>query len=326
MSTLDFTPGQVARARHHTYALLGRLFVDGLNDELLPYVHAIPELVSTLPDSLDVDEAAADYQHLFCFNLFPYESIFLDTTGLLGGAISEAVWRNYERAGYSVNKAATSADHIGPELSFMAFLAGAEAEAWEDGQAAVAQQMQQQQRDFLQAHLLRWLPPLALAVRRQGQLFFTALADLTLAFVHSHYASMGSRAAIDFRLPAPPTLLDDEKTGLKEIAAYLATPLYSGFYLSRDDVGRMGRQQRLPRGFAGRSQMLLNLMRAAVQYDALPALLAELQSLTDGWQKAYAVLAGTYPELRPWATTWQARANNTVHILSGITSQYGVAA
>ena len=316
----DFAPGQVARARHHTYLLLGRLFVEGVNDELLPYVRAIPELASVLPDSPDMDEVAADYQHLFGFNLFPYESIFLDTTGLLDGAISEAVRQNYERAGYDVNTTATSPDHIGPELSFMAFLAGAEADAWDDDLAAVARQMEQQ-RDFLQGHLLCWLLPLVLAVRQQEQPFFMALADLTLEFVYSHYATIGSPAAIDFRLPAPPTLLDDEKTGLKEIAAYLTTPLYSGVYLSRDNIGRLARQQRLPRGFAGREQMLLNLMRAAVQYDALPALVAELRSLTSGWQKAYADLAGTYPELRLWTTAWQARANYTFHLLGQVSSQ-----
>ena len=318
---VDFAPGQVARARHHTYLLLGRLFVEGVNDELLPYVRAIPELASALPDSPDMDEVAADYQHLFGFNLFPYESIFLDSSGLSGGAISEAVQRICEGAGYTAGIAATSPDHLGAELSFMAFLAGGEAEAWDSNLAAVARQMEQRQRDFLQEHLLRWLLPLVLAVRQQEEPFFTALANLTLDFVHSHYASLGAPAAIDFRLPAPPTLLDNEKTGLKEIAAYLTTPLYSGVYLSRDDIGRLARQQRLPRGFAGREQMLVNVLRSAVQYDTLPALVVALQSFSDGWQKAYADVANTYPELRPWATAWQARANKTVRLLTQIRSQ-----
>lgn len=318
---MDFTLDQVARARQYTYALLGRLFLEGLNDGLLSYVRAIPELTSALPASFNVDEVAADHQHLFGFNLFPYESIFLDTTGLLGGTVSEGVWGHYRRAGYDIDAVSTGPDHIGHELTFLAFLSSAEAEALEDNVSVVAEQMQQQQGEFLHIHVLRWLPPLVLATRQQGHAFYAALADLTLAFVHAHYAAIPSAVEIDFQLATPPTLLDDDATGLKEIAAYLATAPYSGIYLSRDDIGRLARRQRLPRGFGSRQQMLANLMRAAVQYEVLPSLLADLQAVIGSWLAGYSDLAASYPKLSPIATVWQARAGGTARMVSQMNSQ-----
>ncbi|HEX6383927.1 MAG TPA: molecular chaperone TorD family protein [Anaerolineae bacterium] len=318
---MDFTLDQVARARQYTYALLGRLFLEELTTELLPLVQAIQELAGGLPELFDPDEIAADHQHLFGFNLFPYESIFLDTTGLLGGAVSEGVWGHYRRAGYDIDAMATSPDHIGHELAFLAFLSGAEADAWEDNVPLLAQQTQQQQREFLQTHLLHWLPPLVLATRQQSHPFYTALADLTVEFIHAHYAAIPPAVEIDFQLATPPTLLDDDATGLKEIAAYLATPPYSGVYLSRDDIGRLARRQRLPRGFGSRQQILANLMRAAVQYEVLPSLLADLQAVVGSWLAGYNDLAASFPKLSPIATVWQARAGGTARMVSQMSSQ-----
>jgi TorA maturation chaperone TorD len=316
LAPFALAPAQLALARRRAYTLFGHLYLSGITAELLPLLQVIPELNSSLAEPFNADEAAADHQHLFGFNLFPYESIFLDPEGLLGGEVTNTVLRRYQQAGFPVDTVAISPDHLGHELHFLAFLCWSEADAWEDDSPAVALEMQRQQGDFLQVHLLRWLLPVVLATRQQGQSFYVALADLTLNLIHHHYTS--ARYAKDnlYLLPTSPPLLENEKTGLKEIAAYLMTPVYSGIYLSHDDVSHLARQQYLPRGWGSRAQMLLTLLQSAGQYDTFPAVIAALQETVTKWQSAYADYGTTFPELAPFAKVWHSCTVETVHILA----------
>lgn len=314
----------LSQSRSRAYTLLSRLFLQGLTEGALPYALTIPELASAIPEPFDADEAAADHQHLFGFNVFPYQSIFLDPAGLLGGGETERVVRFYRETGFPGDKAGESADHIGHELGLLAFLSGAEDDAREDDLPAVAERMAALQGNFLGRHLLRWLPPLALAIRRQGRSFYTALVNLTVATVAAHWSSLDRDADAEVALPAAPELLGDERTGLREIVAYLLAPAYSGIYLSRDDIGRLGQKQELPRGFGRRQDMLLNLMRSAANYEALEPLLSSLQSLAGEWEIAYRDLAAR-PKPLPYTSQWASRAAGTVKLLSEIALQAGQA-
>ena len=109
----SLTPSQLALARSRTYDLLGRLALGGLTAEQLPYVEAIPELAATLPARFEADEAAADHQQIFGFNVYPHESIFLDPTGLLGGPVAETVLLDYRQAGFPEQIDSDMADHLG---------------------------------------------------------------------------------------------------------------------------------------------------------------------------------------------------------------------
>jgi TorA maturation chaperone TorD len=311
---------EMTRVRSRTYALLRRLFLQGLTEEVFPYVQAIPELTSAIPEPIDVDEAAADHQQLFGFNVFPYQSIFLDPAGLLGGDETERVIRFYRETGFPTGTAGESADHIGHELGLLAFLSGAEADAWEDGLPTVAHRMSALQIDCLGQHLLRWLAPLALAIRQQGQLFYAALVELTIATVAAHWAGIGQEVDAEFALPAGPDLLEDERTGLREIAAFMLAPAYSGIYLSRDDIGRLAQKQKLPRGFGRRQDMLLNVMRSAVNYEALEALLASLQVLASESAAAYREMAAR-PQPLPYAAQWASHATGTAKLLAEIAAR-----
>ncbi|MGD2049156.1 MAG: molecular chaperone TorD family protein, partial [Chloroflexota bacterium] len=275
---------------------------------------AIPKLVEALPESFDEDEAAADHQHLFGFNLFPYQSIFLGSSGLLGGDIAEGALQCYQKAGFDVQASSESADHIGYELHFLAYLSSQEAKARQDGRSEILQRTTGWQRDFLDGQLLPWLPPFVQALGRQEYPFYAALADLTLNLVTEHRASLEPDPAADFQLARPPELLEDEKTGLKEIVGYLLLPVYSGIYLSRDDIGRLARGHSLPRGFGDRRQMSLNLLRSAANYGGLSPILGELQDLARSWSAAYAEMA-LEPSLSPFASQWYSRASSTAYIL-----------
>ncbi|MDT8307445.1 MAG: hypothetical protein RRC07_16050, partial [Anaerolineae bacterium] len=107
-----------------------------------------------------------------------------------------------------------------------------------------------------------------------------------------------------------------EKTGLKEIAGYLLAPVHSGLYLSRDDISALARAVELPRGFGGRQQMLMNLLRAAAQYETMAALAGELQRVAGEWQAAYRTLAET--ALAPYAAAWEERVALTGRLLAEI--------
>lgn len=312
--TPPLSASQTALARSRTYTLFGRLYLEGLTSGLMTYVQAIPKLVETLPEFFDADEAAADHQHLFGFNVFPYQSIFLDPSGLLGGDIPEGVLLCYQEAGFDVQTGSESADHIGHELHLLAFLSGQEAKTRQDGRSEILQRTIELQHDFLDRHLLPWLPALVQALSRQKHPFYSALAGLTLDLVAEHRASRKLSPAVDFQLARPPKLLEDEKTGLKEIVGYLLRPVYSGIYLSRDDIGRLARQRSLPRGFGDRQQMFLNLLRSAANYGGLAAILEQLQSLAESWAETYAEMAFD-PALAPFASQWHSRAAGTTNIL-----------
>jgi putative dimethyl sulfoxide reductase chaperone len=289
-------------------------------------VAALPPLAAALPPAYDADEAAADYQALFGLNIFPYEAIFRDDARLLGGAVTAAVAAFYRQSGYAPDMAASSPDHFGTELGLLAFLCGAEADALRDGQAAAAARAQRLQRAFLADHLLAWLPPLALAIAAQESAacsacpFYTALARLAVELASEHAASLGELSA-SWSLPEPPPLLENEKTGLKQIAAYLLAPPQSGVYLSRDAIGRLARAVQLPHGFGGREQMLRNLLQAAAHYGELGALLAELQQVAAGWQAGYRALADA--ALAPYAAAWEAQAARTGRLLAEMGTRVG---
>jgi putative dimethyl sulfoxide reductase chaperone len=320
------TLAETALARHHTYNLLGRLYAEGLTTELLPFASELLGETAVAPYALpnthyDPDEAAATHHTLFRFNIFPYQSIFCDASGLLGGAESERVRAAYQEAGFET----AEPDHIAAELRFLAFLCAAEAEARQDGLAELAAQCQTRQATFLGNHLLNWLPPFVIALEQAGQPFYAALATLTLDFVADHAATVGATLVVaqdtvaqDAPGQAQGLPLQDAKTGLKDIARYLITPPHSGLYLSRDAIAELARACDLPRGFGGRQQMLSNLLYTAVQYDSLNEVLGELMAVVHQWQSGYTKFEGQYPHLIPFLTPWQTRLCHTVKLLQHI--------
>ncbi len=279
---------RVAVAYSRLYELLRALFLHGLTPDLLPQVTTIAELRAALPPHYAADEAAAAYQTTFGFNVFPYQSIFLDPAVLLGGAESAAIRQFYAAAGYAPDLSMGEPDHIGHELGLLAHLCGAEADALEDGQPRAAEEARTLQQRFLDENLLWWLPCFAAALQRQPDPFYAALADVTLALVTAHRAALPAAAARAVpRLPTCSQPLDDPETGLREIAGFLATPVCSGIYLSRDDIAALARAASLPRGFGDRRLLLTNLLRAAAEFTSLPAVVTGLREMVGAFEVAY---------------------------------------
>ena len=113
----------------------------------------------------------------------PYEGLHR------GGAAMDdctlAVMHHYTNAGFAdIAPEAGPPDHLATELRFLALLALREAEAHRAGENDVAQERMAQQTDFLDQHLLAWLPHFAARIEAEAQEpFYPAVARLTLAFV-----------------------------------------------------------------------------------------------------------------------------------------------
>ncbi len=335
-----------AQARSHAYLLFSRFFREGMTEELAPYARALPGLEAVKYPG--PDEAAAGHYRLFGYNVFPYESAFLQPEFHLGGEVAGRVAVFYQEVGYVAPGWNEPPDHVSRELGALAFLSGAEADAWEDGLWAEAGRMTALACRFLDGHVLHWLPGLELAIRQQdGALegeadFFSVLAGLAVELAFEHRRALGngrgSDAEEEFPLAWSGTLaspdlsrgqpgglqetgalsLDDPRTGLKEIAAYLLAPARSGLYLSRDDISRLARDRGLPRGFGGRRQMLVNLLRTAADYGELGAVVGALSHLAGVWQAAYAArleVTPGIPGLAPIAARWQVRLAETQALL-----------
>ena len=314
---------QAAQARSRAYRLFGQLFSTGPTPDIQPALAALPELAETFDASIDADEAAADHHHLFGFNVFPHAGLFLDAPAQLGGPAADTARRLYRDAGYHPPTAIDAPDHVAAAFGALAFLTAAEADAWHDARPDEAARMQHHQRRLFDAYLLGWLPAFTFAVARQNHPFYSALADLTHDLALDHRAMLGEDNVAPPPLlpepppllPEPPPLLDDPSAGLRDIADFLTTPAHCGFYLSRDDLGRLGRSLALPHGFGHRRLLLENLFRAAAGFEHLPALLDALREQVAVWQTFYASLPS------PLAAPWQARLAGSLALLDTITQK-----
>jgi TorA maturation chaperone TorD len=319
---LDST--QTALARSYTYHLFSRLYLQGIAPDILPTLRAIPELANALGENISLEELAAEHHRLFSYILYPYESYFLDLTGMIGGRFTNAVLAFYDEASYGADSAVGSPDHIGSELGLLASLCGREAFASKENNLLLVAQAQELQWRFLQTHLLQWLLPFLVAMQRQPTRVFRALADLTLDLVSDHISTLldrGQSASSTANIPSAPDLLEDDQTRLKEIARHLVTPGFCGIFLSKEDVAELGRQLELPRGFGSRQQMTVNLMRSAARYELLPELLQAVEMLLEEWLTSYDRISSTHSVLRPFSDSWIERTRRAVHMCSHVQRQ-----
>jgi len=87
----------------------------------------------------------------------PFESAW--RTGAAPGEIAREIENAYAGAGFAeIDMEAGPQDHLAVELKFMALLALKEAEAVESGDAATARARMNEQKAFLERHLLGWVP------------------------------------------------------------------------------------------------------------------------------------------------------------------------
>lgn len=269
----------------------------------------LPELAELWPGGTDPDQDAAAHQDLFGFSVLPYAGVFLDA-GDANGETPSHVARRYHRAAFDPGLDDLRPDHLGVELRFVAFLL-------EHGPSGALEA-----GAFLDQHLLAWLPSWVFAVRRQGNARYDQIAQFVLDWLLEQ-RRMVERVA-DFplagRVPAgaePPALLEDDRTGVRDVAAFLTTPAHCGLFIGRADLARLARANGTPGGFGQRRLMMENLLRSAALYDGLDGVFAELvrwiRADAGAWQALESV-----PGVGPWSESWRSRLAGTTLLLNSI--------
>ncbi|MGE0789261.1 MAG: molecular chaperone TorD family protein [Sandaracinaceae bacterium] len=269
-------------ARSRAYSLLARLVgATPQSARALAAASADPGMRAAIASYADPDQLAADHQHVLGFSCPPFESAMLDPDGQLGRETSDALQRTLAATGVVSGPGGEEPDHLATQLYALALLAGAEADALEDGELTIASGLRERARHLLDAHLLRWLPAYASAVRRADRPWPSALLHTTLEVVLEHRSGLGPIDDDDAAFVLAPLALslDEDATGLDDIARVLARPARAGALLSRDDAARLGRASATPRGFGDRATLFENLLRAGAQLGSLEHVVDSLISL-----------------------------------------------
>ena len=164
--------------------------------EVLPNAEskkAVKELVQfadTIP-SQDLDDLnirlAADYARLFLsiskVPPHPSESVYRE--GALMQYSRDEVLKTYWSFGVDKKKEFTEPeDHIAVELNFSMYLCGKAIEALKNGDTKEARRYIQGQKDFLEKHLVKWVPKLVNDILDNAKTpFYKAIAVLTREYI-----------------------------------------------------------------------------------------------------------------------------------------------
>ncbi len=120
----------------------------------------------------------------------PYESLYRNGSGRVFDDVTVDVLREYRHHGLEVTNSLRGEppDHISFELEFMSFLCNREAEARDKNDDEEASQLLLAEKDFLEEHLMTWLPGFCGKIREHDRLgLFRCLADLTESWVMFDY-------------------------------------------------------------------------------------------------------------------------------------------
>ena len=151
--------------------------------ELIQFTDIIP---SQDLDELEV-KLAADYARLFLsinkVPAHPSESVYRD--GTMMQYSRDEVLKTYWSFGVDKKKEFTEPeDHIAVELSFVAYLCEKAIEALKNKDTEEARRYLQGQKDFLERHLIKWVPKLVKDILNTGQTpFYKATAVLTKEYI-----------------------------------------------------------------------------------------------------------------------------------------------
>lgn len=308
--------------------LLGGYWLEEIRPADLPTLAQLPGLAETLPGAgpAALTELAVEYQRLFGFNLPPYESVFVDPSGMLNAPATALVQRSYVQAGWAPPSGARfgAPDHLGLEL-----LALADSLQMPDPLADLP---------LLTYHLALWAPVFNLTLERlDPHPFYARLGELTLALILEALPAEPLPLGTDPfpRLPPAPLYrgtyqapteqstsqadAPQENTqqgeSLRQVLSHLLTPRLAGLYFTRQDLVAAGIALQLPGGVGDRRHMLKTLLQLAAQYELLPGLFEHLARLCQSAASSYAELAQANPAWTVYEQAWQSRLDDTIQFL-----------
>ena len=271
---------RIARARG--YHLLSRLLLDGGREVPVAAIGVV-----TAPGT-DPEVLQTEYVAAFDLGVPPYASTFLEDDGLVGGAVTRRTADAIHSHGSGPVSTDVAADHLGVMLAHLASLCrvGVESEA----------------ARFANEHLLTWLPCLVASLESLEVPVWSGIVQMALDLVSDHAGSGTSRrrVALPFAAEHP---LHDDRSGLKDVATFLARAASCGMFVTEADCAKIGRRLDLPRGFGHRRARIETMLRSAAEYGALPALCDMMTELAEHRSAHLQTLAGGRfdPALvRPW--------------------------
>ncbi|MCB9763433.1 MAG: molecular chaperone TorD family protein [Alphaproteobacteria bacterium] len=295
MSPLDADPLQdpraLALARGRALDLIGALFREG--PTRVDALRAVEALAPFVPG--DPEVAAAEHHRALSMEVFPFASVFLGARATLGGAHADAAREAMAQAGFDPAPLGVEPDHLGALLAALAFLCGAEADAWRDGRPDIAKRVRAHAAALIDGQLLPWLPALIIALEDARAPLYATAAGLALELI----AGMREGPLPDWSLPQAPAVLDDPKAGLRRVGAHLAVPAFAGGMWTLSALTAVGRQAELAQGFGRRAQRIEGLLSAAAHYARVPALIAEMDHVMMRWSSRFRTMAPLAPT-GPW--------------------------
>jgi TorA maturation chaperone TorD len=276
-------------------SLLSRLWLSEPNAELLR------DAVDAGFPRASVDDLALAYADLFLLNVYPYGSVYLDSSGELNGAPAAWAERIYSSAAYSPPDLlrAAGADHAGLCLGFLAHAA-------------------QKGVDDSEMHrmLQAWIPVCALAVEREpgAHEFYRFLARATRELVVAE--------------PEPDEPPDDSvgvsglspgaegEIRLSDVLRFLLTPARCGFFLSRGRIGQLARGAGLRIPFGSRFDVARSVFEQAGEEATVDGLILLLGQERDEWEHSFEELSRRYPGWSGHGRFWKARLEGTRQALT----------
>lgn len=222
--------------RVNTYMLLSRLYLKEFDRQLLEEMHEMLFPMATGDDDVDtgyrliathlsnlwaesLTELAVDYVRCFLGNgvdsfaaAYPYESVYTSEKRLLmQDARNEvlAIYRSFgiERAD-SWNE---GEDHLALELEFMRVLGERTVSALKQGDEAGATRLLASQHNFMQHHLISWVPMMTADLKRFAKTqMYRGLAYLTDGFLRTDAALLQELQSTSEQTDAPLSSTEDE--------------------------------------------------------------------------------------------------------------------
>ncbi|NNE71898.1 MAG: hypothetical protein HKN29_16255 [Rhodothermales bacterium] len=260
------------------------------------------------------DEILAAHQSLFGFAVPPYAGVFLNPDGLSGGVAETEAVDLLRGFGLSPDLAGDSREHVSGLLKTVSLL--------------VAKASPEVLSSFIVSKCLSWLPALGMALRREGDSEYADLLDVAVVVlleivgpsetVPEALGAGVTHGAFATALPDREPPLADPGTGVKDLAGYLTSHLFTGIYLGRASVRRLTRSTGSPSGFGGRALMMGNLLNSAASYGDLDAILDQLRQETQAYRDGWAEWAELHPALDAWAKLWTERLHRTDGVLETV--------
>jgi TorA maturation chaperone TorD len=214
--------GEEMLSRLQVYTLLVRLYRKEVDEELLTAMQqngilsqdteglpaGIRDGLKQMQDYLASEEAsvlnlARDYAKVFCgasstnkTAAYPFESVYTSPDGMLMQEARDEALAWYRRYGLGKSDEWFDCeDHVAVEMDFLIYLINEYLDAAENDRPAQANELLLAQRQFMQEHLVNWVPEFASRTTRAARTgFYRGLASLLAAYLEQDYAALAEVA------------------------------------------------------------------------------------------------------------------------------------